>query len=113
MKIEKNTFDVLFGNRIKALIDLRQLTQSKFAAQLGISETFLSLIIHGKRGMSKTKVLKTAGILDVHPLTLTTERNIPADKLMLYDMFVRILDTPEDFKSFPAIKTLIESEFSK
>lgn len=113
MGIEKKPGDVLFGHRLKVLIDLRQLTQTKFAAQLGISETHLSLIINGKRGMSKTKINKAASLLDVHPLTLTTEKNISDDQLMLYSMFVRILDNPDAYRSYPAIKTLIESEFSK
>lgn len=79
MGIEKKPGDVLFGHRLKVLIDLRQ----------------------------------AASLLDVHPLTLTTEKNISDDQLTLYSMFVRILDNPDAYRSYPAIKTLIESEFSK
>lgn len=113
MRVEKKAYDEMIGRRIKVLLALRKLNQARFATHLGISETFLSLVINGKRGMSKTKIMKAASILDVHPLTLTTEQKISDDKLMLFDMFVRILNTPDSFKSFPAIKTLIESEFSK
>lgn len=113
MDLGKKQLDVEFGHRLKVLIDLRKITQTQFAARVGLSETSVSLVINGKRGMSKTKKLQAATLLDVHPLTLTTELKIPDDKLMLFDMFVRMLITPDDYKSFPAVKTLIESEFSK
>jgi len=113
MDLGKKQLDVEFGHRLKVLIDLRKITQTQFAARVGLSETSVSLVINGKRGMSKTKKLQAATLLDVHPLTLTTEKNISDDQLTLYSMFVRILDNPDAYRSYPAIKTLIESEFSK
>lgn len=103
-------YDELVGKRISYLLAVRGLTQRQFAASLGYSETNLSQILKGKRGMKKTRVVEAARILNVHPMVLTTTERIPEDQLLILDKFLRILVNPEQHKSYPALKTLIESE---
>lgn len=103
-------YNEMVGQRIGYLLTVRKMTQRHLASSLGYSETFMSQAVLGKKGMKKTKIVEAARILNVHPLVLTTEEIIPEEQLLILDKFLRILINPDHFKSYPALKTLIESE---
>ena len=74
------------------------------------SETFVSLMLKGIKGMKKEKILDAGRVLNVHPDVLTSPIKISPEDLLLHDRFLKILAHKKNSKNYPAIKTLIKSE---
>lgn len=65
ISIEERKWRKKFGDKLKRLIHIRNMTQGQFAAELGISEVALSRYITGTYAPSPYKLSYMAEILDV------------------------------------------------
>lgn len=59
-----------FGRNIKRLREASNISQSKFALMIGLSQTYLSGVENGHRNISFDNIIKIADGLDVHPAKL-------------------------------------------
>lgn len=62
-----------FGKKIRQLREDNNISQSKFALMIGLSQTYLSGIENGRRNVSFENIVKIADGLGVHPSELFKE----------------------------------------
>lgn len=84
-----------------------------FARALGVTPGFISMVERGERGMKKALLPKAAELLKCSLMVLTDPRELPDDKLLLYNNFMMILDNADKVDTYPLIKSHINSEASK
>lgn len=82
----RNTFEWLIhpGETISDILEERNLTQKELAQRAGVSETFLSDVIHGKKDISKELAMGLECALDVpRSFWLNLQANYDAEKKKL------------------------------
>jgi transcriptional regulator with XRE-family HTH domain len=62
------------GHRIKIRRTVLDITQLDLAKQLGISQTYLSMMENGDRPIDSEMLVRIAKVLDCEPVDLTNER---------------------------------------
>jgi transcriptional regulator with XRE-family HTH domain len=83
------------------------------AGALGVTPSFMSMVERGQRGMKKAQLEKCAELLKCSYIVLTDPKDIPEEKLMVYNNFMMLLLNPIQSPSFPMIESFINSEASK
>lgn len=90
-----------------------EMSGKEFARALGVSPGAISMIERGERGMKKALLPKAAELLKCSLMVLTDPRDLPDEKLLLYNNFMMLLDNSERVDSYPLLETYINSEASK
>lgn len=71
ISVEERKWRMKFGDKLKRLIHIRNMTQGQFAAKLGISEVALSRYVTGTYNPNAYMLSRMAELLDVDTNCLT------------------------------------------
>ncbi|MFW0776304.1 MAG: helix-turn-helix domain-containing protein [Rickettsiales bacterium] len=101
-------FNMILGNKIKALRKMEGLTQIELGMELGYSSSgTISQIEKGISGMDNDQIVRAARFFGVDPLVLFTDHDYTDKQLRLAMKFHKFLLDP-DAPHFESIEALLD-----
>jgi len=110
----KNPYNERLGRRLRYLREYRKITQEDLGKHLGYTSSgTISRVEAGEIWMSKERVIKAAGKLEVHPYILQTADEIPHDKLILISEIIKVVLDPSREQTADAIQAIVNRAKSR
>lgn len=107
MDSTSQSFDEIFGYNLKLLREKAGMKQTDLAKNSGITQSAVSQVENGIKGMSLETVHKAAEALGVHPVALLSDRRYTESEAEIIIQFFHLLHHGQDSRFYTAIQGIL------